>query len=261
MPRIAGALPATAIESAFFEGHGPIARALAAHQPIVAVEQNIERQVFWIGFVNHLEVPGDRRIAKAEVGCMQHQQSAGLQTAGEIANHPVKSLEVKQGIAALRARGSEIAIDQDREAEDRVIGVRGFAGCRSRTLKHHVRGIFRPHPRQATSDVARVDIDAFDGGGREIFAQAKNFFPAGAAKRQHAQVGPRPDARGRKSEQPRITIGLSVVIGLEFSGYRSPDSAVQRVSNVPYGIAALARNTSQCDQLWKLHNLAKSIAR
>lgn len=231
----------------FLERDGQVSLALAAHQPVVAVEQNIRRQVFWIGFVNHIEIPCGRRIAKAVVGRVQYQQSARLQTAGEIAHDPFKGIEVQNGIAALGRGGGEVAIDQDRQAEDGVIGAGGFALRRRRYLEGHVRGILGPHARLAASDVARVDVDALEDGGGKIPAQAEDFFAARAAERQYAQVRARAEALGRESEQPWVSIRPREIVGLEFAGHRPPESSAQRVPNVPERVAAPARGAFEGD--------------
>ena len=229
------------------ERDGQVSLAFAAHQPVVAVEQNIGRQVFRIGFVNHIEIPCGRRIAETVVGGVQYQQSARLQAAGEIAHDALKGIEVQNGIAALGCGGGEVAIDQHRQAEDGVIGAGGFALRRRRNLEGHVRGLLGPHARIATGDVARVDVDALEDGGGKILAQAEHFFAARAAERQYAQVRSGAEALGRKSEQPWVSIRPREIVGLEFTRHRPPEYTAQRVPNVPERVAAPARDAFEGD--------------
>jgi len=245
--------PRAAIQSPLRECDCPIPFALAAHQPVVAIEQDIGRQVARLGFEYDFEVPCDRRIAETKVGCVQQQQSAGLQAAGEITDHPLEGREVKHGITALGFRGAEIAVNQHRKTEDRVIGAGGLVLRRCRNPERHVCMVVRLHPRQAASDVAWVDVDAGDGSRGEILAQAEDFFATGAAKRQYAQVRARSQARGRKAEQPRVAIRSRVIIRLKFTGPGPPDPAAQRVVNVLERMAALARNTFQREPIRKFH--------
>jgi hypothetical protein len=247
-----GALP-SAIQPPLFKGHRAVPLALAFHQPVVSIEQGIRRQVLRVGFINHIEVPRDHAVAETKIGGMQQQQAARLQAPREILDHPVKSGEVKQGIAALGTGGSQVAIHQHRQTEDRVIRTRGFALRRRRDLEGHILCAFRSRPRQAASDVARIYVDSLDRGGWEILAQAKDLFAAGATKRQYAEIWAHPDARGRESKQPRISIGQGVIIGLEFSGDRPPEFAIQRITNVPELMAASARNSIQYCQIQNFH--------
>ena len=171
----------------FLEGDGPISRALARHQPVVAVEQDIGSQVRRVGFEDYREISGNRRVTETEVRRMQYQQAARLEAAGEIGDLPVEALEVKDRVAALRSRGGEIAANQHRQAEDRVISARGLASGARRGREGHVDGLFRAHAREATGDIAPVDVDAFEAGLGEIPAQAENFVAAGAPERQDVE--------------------------------------------------------------------------
>src|ERR1700742_162808 len=64
------------LRSPFLEGNGPIPRALARHQPVVAVEQHIGSQVRRVGFEDYREISGNRRVTETEVRRMQYQQAA-----------------------------------------------------------------------------------------------------------------------------------------------------------------------------------------
>jgi hypothetical protein len=73
------------------------------------------------------------------------------------------------------------------------------------------------------------------------------------------QVGARPDALGRKFEQPRVAIRQREIIGLELAGHRRPEPTTQRVPNVPERMAALAGNAFQGDPHFKVIGMGRDM--
>ena len=234
----------------------------AFHQFVVTIELDVNRHVRGICLKHSIELLGDCGIAKTKIARMQQQQPARLQAAGKIRHQTFEILETQKRVAALSAEGGEIAMNQYRQTENRVVTFRRFTLCRGGHGEGHAHRV-SPRSLAAKGNIARIDIDAFDDRGRKITAQGKSLLAPGAPERQEAQTLPVTQALRREQKQPRITIRQRIGIGLEAAGNRSTKSSAQRVTGFAYSVyqPVYARKIHRSPTGWKIQPDSSNIKR
>lgn len=200
--------------------------ALAGHQLVVTVEQQIGRHLVGLRLEDRCERSKSGRVAKTIAGRVQEQNSVWLKAPGEVADNYLKRVEAKQRIRPMRTAGSEVAMAKHGQAKERiVVGVR-LGECVGGNSERQTRRAF-VRLREAGGDVRRINVNAVDDGVGQNTAQTEHFVSARASERQKARVFAIPELCRSEIEQPWVAIRQRVRVWLKAARYGSPLATLQ----------------------------------
>jgi len=108
------------------------------------------------------------RIAEAKVAVLDDQQATVLDTACEVANGALKGGKRYAVITSLRARARQVAVAQNRHAEDGVVRLGVFVFGGSGQGEGHATVSDAPASPETDGNVERIDIETPDLRCREV---------------------------------------------------------------------------------------------